>query len=290
MKLWTAAVFTLSIIANPFVAFSTNANAEPEYLPVEQSSLVYMETNIGQVIIQLTDLQSPKAAKQFSNLVSEGFYHNQSFYRVIDGFVAQAGEMDYEKGVSKKSDFRRPIPAEFTQLSNEQSAFQVVQSPALLAPETGYWHNFPAGQDASTKERWLLHCPGAVAMARNNDPDSSSTEFYIVIGQAPRHLDRNMSVIGRVVHGMPIVQAMNRGELAEGGIVNPKSEQVQILSATIGSSLPKAQQKNIRIANTKSDTFIKRINNAKHNPGPFLVYPGNGNVDVCYYQPSIKIG
>ena len=84
MKLWTAAVFTLSIIDSQFMAFSTSANAEPEYLPVEPPSLVYMETNIGQVIIQLTDLQSPMAAKQFSNLVTEGFYHNQSFYRVID--------------------------------------------------------------------------------------------------------------------------------------------------------------------------------------------------------------
>src|SRR5690606_39743658 len=59
---------------------------------------------------------------------------------------------------------------------------------------------------------WLTHCPGIVAMARNNEPDTGSTDFYIVIGQAPRYLDRNLTIFGRVIDGMEVVQRIHRGD------------------------------------------------------------------------------
>ncbi|MDC2890312.1 peptidylprolyl isomerase [Psychrosphaera algicola] len=62
----------------------------------------------------------------------------------------------------------------------------------------------------------VLHCSGTVAMARGNGADSASSEFYIVIGHAPRHLDRNMSVFGRVVFGMDVVQRLPRGDKLKG--------------------------------------------------------------------------
>ena len=75
------------------------------------------------------------------------------------------------------------------------------REPDLFARQTGFIEGFAGARDPQGGTAWLAHCPGAVAMARNEGPDTSRTDFYIVIGQAPRYLDRNMNVFGRVVHG-----------------------------------------------------------------------------------------
>ena len=256
-------------------------------IAISQNELVYIHTDIGQIVIQLTDLQSPLATAQFKNLVNDQFYNGQTFYRVIEGFVAQGGEREYNKGVTKDTKFRSKLPAEFTQKIVDTHSFQVVQSPDLFAPETGFWKGFPAGRDLTTNEQWLLHCPGTVALARNNDPNSATTEFYIVIGQAPRHLDRNMSIIGRVIDGMSVAQAMPRGDRNNGGIVEPTSLSTKIINAKIGSEMNKEKQISYFIDNTKADKFQTRIKNARYKKAAFFVYPGNGNIDVCYHQPSI---
>lgn len=262
--------------------------SQPDYLPIPQEDLVYMHTTEGMLIMQITDIQSPNAAAQFKNLVREGFYNNLDFYRVVDGFVIQGGEQEFNPKTSKKSQYRQTLKAEFTRPVPKDSSFHVVQSPALLAPETGFINGFPAGRDLQTNEEWLLHCPGAVAMARNNEPDTASTEFYAVIGHAPRHLDRNMSVIGRIIEGMEHAQAMHRGPLQKSGVIDDPAHRTKILSASIGSDMMPIQQRNYMIENTLGERFNKRIASARHNSGPFLVYPGTGNVDICYYRPRIK--
>ena len=133
----------------------------------------------------------------------------------------------------------------------------------------------------------MLHCPGTLALGRENAPDTASTEFYVTLGHAPRHLDRNMSVIGRVVEGMEVLQRMPRGEPAKSGIIEKPNKRGTILNAKLGTQLGKSQQTQFLIDNTRSDNFAKRLESARHNTGPFLVFPGSGNVDVCYYRPRI---
>ena len=71
------------------------------------------------------------------------------------------------------------------------------------APQTGFDGAFPAGSDG--KSEWLLHCYGMVGAGRDNAPDSGSgVELYAVTGQAPRQLDRNITLVGRVVQGMEL--------------------------------------------------------------------------------------
>ncbi len=282
-----------------FAHGKTNQNYQPDTLLIPQSELVYLTTDKGLVVIHVTDIQSPMAAKQFKKLVKDGFYDGLGFYRVIDGFVAQGGqgESGEEKGV--KTEKVPTLNAEFTQPLNKTPDFLVMQSPAFLAPETGYINGYAAGRDLKTNEAWLLHCPGIVAMARNNEPDTASSEIYIVIGQATRHLDRNMSTFGRVIEGMEIVQSFNRGTKADNGIIASLDKQTRILSARIGSDLQTESRSastlmepapiNFVIENSRSEKFKQRINGAKNKTHPFFVYPGNGNLDLCYYQPKVTI-
>lgn len=263
------------------------AYEEPDYLEISQEELVYMHTSKGMLVMQITDIQSPNAATQFKNLVKEGFYNGLDIYRVVDGFVIQGGEQEYDAKTSKKSNYRKDLKAEFTRVSPKDSPFISVQKPALLAPEEGLIDTFPAGRDLATNEEWLLHCPGTVAMARNNEPDTSSTEFYVTIGHAPRHLDRNMSVFGRVIDGMTAAQAMHRGPMSTNGVIDKNQPRTQILSAVLGSDQTANLQVSYKIENPLGKKYQDRLANARNNPGPFLVYPGNGNVDVCYQRPRI---
>ena len=208
-------------------------------------------------------------------------------YRVIDGIVAKAGEgeQEWDNVTGKQSKFKSKLNAEFTRpLSSE---FKVVQSPALLAQETGFIDSIPAGRDLKTKEEWFLHCPGMVAMARDNNSNSASTEFYINIGQAPRHLDRNMSVFARVVFGLEVAQRMTRGEISKGGIVATNTR-AKILWAKLGDQITQGK-KTVNVDSFDSTRFQQRLKDAKNKTHPFYVYAGNGNIDVCYYQPKVSV-
>lgn len=252
----------------------------------QQENLVYLQSDQGLVIIELAPFIAPKHVAQFKALVNEGFYNGLDFYRVIDGFVAQGGDVTEKKS----SKYSASLAAEFTRPLTSTSNFVTVQSPDFLAQETGFMQGFPSGRSLIEKQEWLLHCPGAVAMARGNEANSGSTDFYIVIGQAPRHLDRNMSVFGQVIYGMENVQAMKRGNPnIDGGVINDVGQRSKIVSAKLGTSVDKSQQINFTRNLVTSDTFQARLQSARTLDSEFFHYKGTGNIDVCYYRPRFTI-
>lgn len=263
---------------------SENKPAQTRTVP--QQDLVYLDTSAGLVVIELTDSIAPKHVERFKLLVSEGFYNGLDFYRVIDGFVAQAGDVSEQKESAHKAS----LNAEFSRVNTgHENAFVSVQRPEFLAQETGFLDDFPAGRNLDDDRQWLLHCPGMVAMARGNEANSATTEFYIVIGQAPRHLDRNMSVFGQVVFGLKNVQAMSRGNPLEGGVIADKAQRTQIVSAQLGNELADDKQLTVIRDTADSDAFQQRLNSARTLDNPFYHYAGSGNIDVCYYQPRVTI-
>ena len=261
-------------------------HAEQEWRTPATEDLVYLELETGTVIIELAPFMAPKHVAQFKALVAEGFYDGLDFYRVIDGFVAQAGDLSEQKPSKNKgllkAEFSRPIPL--------SSSFMLVQSPGFIAPQTGYLHGFAAGQDLQTKQQWLLHCPGAVAFARGVDADSASTEFYIVVGQATRHLDRNMSTIGRVIYGMPAVQAMQRANMNNAsGVIEDETKRSKILWAKLAKDISPQASLHIQVQQQNSEQVAQRLASAKTLDNEFFHFKGNGNLDVCYYQLKTRL-
>ena len=245
-----------------------------------------MQTEKGLIVIELAPFIAPNHVKRFTDLVNEGFYDGLAFYRVIDGFVAQAGD---EKE-SRKTKFGQPLKAEFTRQAPDNSTFMMIQKADLMAPETGYLNGFSAGRDPKTNEEWLLHCPGHVAFARTNDPNSGTTEFYIVVGQAPRHLDRNMSSIGRVIHGMQVVQSLNRAKQDEaGGVITDEDRRSKILWAKTGNNVSSEIKMPVQVQIDDSHAAQQRLASAKTMESEFYHFKGNGNLDMCYYQLRTQV-
>lgn len=279
-------ILTLVFSSHALTQESKQTSIDQEWRTPKQDNLVYMQVEDGTVVIELAPFIAPNQVQRFIDKVQEGYYNNTDFYRVIEGFAAQGGDMS-DKKVSK---YKSTLKAEFTRDISNNNDFLLIQKPDFKAPQTGFLNGFASGQDPQTGEEWLLHCPGIVGFARDNSPEWGTGDFYITLGHAPRHLDRNMTVLGKVIYGMPTVQKINRAKLgAEGGIIEEQSKRTSITSITMANDMPVEQRIHVQVQSQTSRAFTTRIANARTLSNEFFHYKGNGNVDVCYYNLATRI-
>ncbi len=144
----------------------------------------------GNVKIELFPDIAPKHVERIKTLANEGKYDNVVFHRVIEGFMAQTGDVQFGNSSSDKFDLGRAgtggssladLPAEFSDIPHEK---------------------------------------GVLSMARSSDPNSGNSQFFICFESAP-HLDRNYTVFGKVVEGIEFVDMIKRGEGSSGAVSNP---------------------------------------------------------------------
>jgi len=266
-------VLTLLLVAAPLAGLAE----DPTWRQVDPDNLAFMELAEGRVVIELNPRFAPKTVKQFRQLVQDRFYDGLGFYRVIDGFVAQGGDGSDLGELSDvpliKAEFERPWSGDFP--------FIPVQKPDLFAPETGFIDGFGVARDPGEDRVWLTHCPGVIAMARNDAPDSSRTDFYIVIGQAPRYLDRNMNVFGRVIHGMDVVQQIRRGPVNDNGIIRDDMQASRIRSIRLGSDIPDEERPAAYVMDTDSPGFAELLRDRRERKQRFFHHQPPPVLDVC---------
>jgi peptidylprolyl isomerase len=250
---------------------------------LDPANTVYMQIGEGQVIFELNPVFAPKTTEQFRDLLKEKFYRSLSFYRVIDGFVAQGGD---ESDIDVPNSQPR-LEAEFEKEKSEEIQWTSVQHNDLFAPETGFIDGFAAARDE--KHFWLTHCPGALAMARGNEPDSGSTDFYIVIGQSPRYLDRNLTIFGRVVHGMEVVQRIHRGKTEDNGIIEGDEDRSRIKSMVLGTDIPPAERKEVYVMDTNSPGFKTYLEARRIRTDDFFHHKPPSVLDVCQVPVASRI-
>ncbi len=257
---------------------------------LDPENTVYLELQEGLVVIQLNPTFAPKTVKQLKLLMEDQFYRGTSFYRVIDGFVAQGGdESDIDgstiaKALKAEFEIDWPLkPADKEQAKNwKPMSWTPVQTGDMFAAYTGFIDGFPAARDEKKGGKaWLTQCPGIVAMARNEDPDSGGTDFYIVIGQAPRYLDRNLTVFGRVVWGMDVVQRIKRGPALENGIIEKDLDRTWIKRMRLASNIDSEQRPDIYVADTNSDGFKKMIEERRNRKQKFFHHKPPKVLDIC---------
>jgi len=290
------------ILTLGLMTFSVSGFAQDDLIwnSLPRDNTVYMEIQEGTVVIQLNPDFAPETVERFKQLVADQFYSGMSFYRVIDGFVAQGGdESDLDENRNTKT-----LKAEFEidwpqQPANQEEAknwvpmsWTPVQTDDMFAAFTGFIDGFPAARDDNKAGKvWLTHCPGMVAMARNEDPDSGGTDFYFVIGQAPRYLDRNLTIFGRVVWGMDVVQRIKRGPARENGIIEKDLERSWIKRMRLASSLEPEQRLDIYVADTNSEGFRKMLKERRDRESSqkFFVHKPPGVLDICQIQVPVRL-
>ena len=144
----------------------------------------------GDVKIELFPDVAPKHVERIKTLANEGKYNNVVFHRVIDGFMAQTGDVQFGNSSSDTFDLRR---------AGQGSS------------------NLP---DLKQEFSDIPHEKGTLSMARSSDPNSGNSQFFICLESAP-HLDRNYTVFGKVIEGMEHVDKIKKGDSSTGSVVEP---------------------------------------------------------------------
>jgi len=144
----------------------------------------------GDVKIEMYPDVAPNHVKRIQELADSGQYDSVVFHRVIDGFMAQTGDVQFGNSSSKDFDLRR----------------------AGIGGS-----NLP---DLNQEFNDLPHDRGTVSMARSSDPNSANSQFFICFKPAP-FLDRQYTVFGKVIEGMEFVDMITKGDGDNGAVSNP---------------------------------------------------------------------
>jgi len=153
-----------------------------------------------------------------------------------------------------------------------------------------FFESWPVGNDSrpdADSEFWPVHCYASVGVARDLSPDTGTgAELYAVIGHAPRQLDRNIAVVGRVIEGIEHLATLPRGK-GEAGVYDDPALRVPIISVRLGDELPEAERPRFRYLGSDTASFAEYVRvRAKRNDS-FYNVPAGG-IDVCNVQVPIQ--
>lgn len=246
--------------------------------------LVMDLNNGGRVVIQLAPQFAPVHVANIRALARSAYWSGASVYRVQDNYVAQWGQNSSDKpwpaGVTAKP------PAEYTR-PLKGLAIVPLSYPDPYAPRVGFVEGWPVAY--SPKAGWadLTHCYGTVGVGRDLSPDTGTGgELYAVIGHAPRHLDRNIAIVGRVIDGIDKLSSLPRGTEAL-GFYHDKAQNVPIASIRLASQMPPEERPLYEYLDSASAAFAQYVRVRAHRHDDFYIRPAGG-VDVCNVQVPVR--
>jgi len=238
----------------------------------------------GRVVIQLAPGFAPVHVANIQALARGNYWDGATVYRLQDNYVAQWGlnesDKPWPKGVSPKP------PAEYTR-SLKGLRITRLGSPDPYAPEAGFADGWPVAY--SPKAGWadLAHCYASVGVGRDLSPDTGTGgELYAVIGQAPRQLDRNIALVGRVVDGIDRLSSLPRGT-GDLGFYKDKAQYVPIARIRLASDMPAAERPSYQYMDTASPTFARYLHVRANRHDSFYIRPAGG-VDLCNVQVPVR--
>ncbi|QCB54724.1 peptidylprolyl isomerase [Sphingopyxis sp. PAMC25046] len=265
------------------------------------------------VVIQL--MPAPFSRGWIGNirkLAAAHWWDGTSINRVQDNYVVQWGDATEKKPLPIGL---ATVPESEYQIEDRPAVMRIIEtmhrnkvrieelvrqqrrsgSPRIYAPEMrtkvdpyadlqGFAQGWPV---AGSTGLWPIHCYGAVGVGRNLSPDTGSgAELYAVIGHAPRHLDRNIAVVGRVISGIEHLSSLPRGTEAL-GFYKTEAERMPIASIRIASELPAADQPQFEYLSTESDSFARYADARANRRDPFFIRPAGG-ADICNIPVPVR--
>ncbi|WOE75507.1 peptidylprolyl isomerase [Alterisphingorhabdus coralli] len=283
------------------------------------------ESNERRVIIQLMPPPFSQGwIRNIRKLAAARWWDGTSVNRVQDNYVVQWGDADYDNPESEGA--AKSLPDDLSTVSEESYTTDYVSihasatgvaatNPAAkwaaTASDTSStqpdvanrkWNKrdayaewvqlykgwpFAAGGNVDNPKFWPAHCYGMVGVGRNLSPDTGTgAELYTVIGHAPRHLDRNIALVGRIIEGMEHLSSLPRGK-GQLGFYEDPAKRVPIVSVRLGSDLPKADQPQFEYLDTEGETFARYAEARANRRDPFFNVPAGG-ADICNIPVPVR--
>ena len=261
----------------PTMAEVIAASTPADWRPLDPADTVYLTLDSGRVVIELAPAFAPEHATNIRTLVRGGYFDGLAVIRSQDNFVVQWGDPDGKRPLGVA---RATLPPEFTVPIAAATPFTVLPDVDGYAPQVGFVNGFPAARDPATGQAWLAHCYAMIGAGRGNEPDSGNgAELYVVTGHAPRQLDRNIALVGRVVQGMELLSTLPRGTGPLGFYEQP-SQYVPIRSARLAADLPPAERLQLEVMRTDTATFAALVESRRNRSDDWYRVPA-GHIDLC---------
>lgn len=244
--------------------------------PIAPENLLVMQlASGGRVVIELAPDFAPVHVANIRAFARGGWWDGAAIVRVQDNYVVQWARPD--AGRAMPAGVVAHPPAEYDRPA-AGLALRPLGSSDAYAPRVGHVDGWPVASDGA--RAWLVHCYGAVGVGRDMPPDTGDgSELYGVIGQAPRQLDRNIALVGRIVDGMTALTALPRGTAELGFYADPK-QRVPIRTVRVAADLPTTEQPHYQVMRSDGASFAAYVDGRANRRDPFFVRPAGG-VDVC---------
>lgn len=265
-----------SATAGPTMDEVLAASKPSDWRPLDPENTLYLELAAGRVVMELAPDFAPRHVANVRQLVREQYFDGLAIVRVQDNYVVQWGDPEGERSVGKA---QRTLPAEFERPATDLE-FTVLPDRDAYAAQSGFVDGFPAARDKADGTAWLAHCYGMLGAGRESDADSGGgTELYVVIGHAPRHLDRNVTLFGRVVQGMELLSALPRGTGTMGFFETPE-QRVPIRQLRIAADLPPRERTPLEVLRTDTPTFEALVEARRNRSEEWFRMPA-GHIEIC---------
>jgi peptidylprolyl isomerase len=248
--------------------------AEDWRVPDPEDTL-YMDLARGRVVIELASRVAPQHVANIRALARAHYFDGLAIVRVQDNYVVQWDDPDHHRAVP--AEVRAAV--EFTAAAGADARFEPLPDADVYAPQVGFLDGFPAARDSRSHIVWLAHCYGMVGAGRDDPPESDGTEMYAVIGHAPRQLDRNVALVGRVLQGVDLLSSLPRGS-GEMGFYVAAEPTAPIRSVRIAADVPKAERTPIEVLRTNSATFRAVLEQRRQRHEPWFKFSPD-HIDLC---------
>ena len=252
------------------------ASKPSDWRSLDPQNTLYVELATGRVVIELAPAFAPNHVANIKVLAHEHYFDGLSIYRAQDNYVVEWGDPERQRPVVHA---QKTLPAEFSR-SAKDLPFTALPEADAYAAEVGFVDALPVAREPRTHLAWLAHCYGMVGAGRDNDVDSGGgTEIYVVIGHAPRHLDRNVTLVGRVVAGIELLSTLKRGSGAMGVYEHP-AERSPIRSIRLAADVPAAERANLEVMRTDTQTFADLVEARRNRREEWFKVPA-GHIELC---------
>ncbi|WP_425490971.1 peptidylprolyl isomerase [Luteimonas panaciterrae] len=256
------------------------ASKPGDWRTLDPARTLYLELDSGRVIIELASDFAPEHVANIRTLAKEHYWDGLSILRSQDNYVVQWGD-PAEEGQPHKplGGAKSHLPAEFERAS-DGIAFHALPDKDGWAAQVGFSEGFPAARDPKEKKIWLAHCYGAVGAGRDVAADSSTgAELYVVTGQSPRALDRNITLVGRVVQGMELLSVMPRGT-GPLGFYEKAEQRAPIKAVKLASEVPESERTALEVLRTDTPFFDSVVESRRNRRDDWYKRPA-GHIDLC---------
>ena len=259
---------------------------EADWRALDPENTMYVELPAGRVVIELAPAFAPENVAQVRKLVREKYFDGSFVIRVQDNYVVQWARPEADERAKAMAKVK--VKPEFVRKVDPNVIFTKLADPDTYAPEVGFSGGFAAAHDPKRGETWLVHCYGSVGVGRDNDADSGNgAELYAVIGQSPRGLDRNITLVGRVVRGIELMSVMPRGQGAMGFYERP-ADYIPIKAVRLAADVAPSERLALEALRTDSATFKAWIASRTNRREEGFKEPV-GHLGVCNLTLPVRV-